>query len=192
MANKQKNIEESIVTHEDFSKSPLEKGEYEYCKFVNCNFADADISGIKFMECTFEHCNLSMVKLTNTVFSDVHFSNCKMMGLQYEQCNELMLSVRFSKCALNYSSFYQLRLGKTEFNECKLIEVDFSGSNLSGSTFYNCDLERAIFDYTNIENVDFRSAYNYTINPEINTIRKAKFSLSGLIGLLAQYDIEIY
>ncbi|MCW8795447.1 MAG: hypothetical protein OQK67_00080 [Chlorobium sp.] len=37
----------------------------------------------------------------------------------------------------------------------------------------------------------FHSAYNYSINPETNRIRKARFSLSGLAGLLDVYDIEI-
>ena len=122
--------EENIFSHEDFSKSPLERGDYENCKFINCNFAESDISEIKFLECEFKHCNLSMAKLTNTVFREVHFNNCKMLGLQFEKCNEFLLSVSFCKCALNYSSFYQLKLGKIPFIECKLVEVDFSESNL--------------------------------------------------------------
>jgi hypothetical protein len=51
-------------------------------------------------------------------------------------------------------------------------------------------LKRAIFENTNIEKVDFRSSYNYVINPEIHNVKKAKFSLSGLIGLLAQYALR--
>jgi hypothetical protein len=42
-----------------------------------------------------------------------------------------------------------------------------------------------------MEKADFRSAFNYSINPEINRIKKAKFSLTGLQGLLGKYDIEI-
>ncbi|MCG8343444.1 MAG: hypothetical protein MI684_11495 [Chlorobiales bacterium] len=41
------------------------------------------------------------------------------------------------------------------------------------------------------EKADFRSAYNFSINPKKNRIRKTKFSLSGLSGLLDAYDIEI-
>jgi uncharacterized protein YjbI with pentapeptide repeats len=73
-----------------------------------------------------------------------------------------------------------------------LIEVDFSESNLRNSIFENCDLERAIFENTNIEKADFRSSNNYVINPDINKIKNAKFSLTGSIGLLAKHDIEIY
>jgi hypothetical protein len=57
--------------------------------------------------------------------------------------------------------------------------------------FDNCDLLQAIFDLSIIEKADFRTAYNYSINPEKNRIKKAKFSVLGLSGLLEHYDIEI-
>jgi uncharacterized protein YjbI with pentapeptide repeats len=57
--------------------------------------------------------------------------------------------------------------------------------------FDNCDLTGAVFDHTNIEKADFRTSYNYTIDPEINRIKKAKFSILGVSGLLDKYDIDI-
>jgi uncharacterized protein YjbI with pentapeptide repeats len=63
--------------------------------------------------------------------------------------------------------------------------------DLTASVFDNCDFTRAIFENTIIEKTDFRTSFNYSINPEINRIKKAKFSLSGIIGLLAKYDIDI-
>ena len=49
----------------------------------------------------------------------------------------------------------------------------------------------AIFDKTLLEKSDFRKAFNYTIDPETNRIKKAKFSLHSISGLLVKYDIEI-
>jgi uncharacterized protein YjbI with pentapeptide repeats len=72
-----------------------------------------------------------------------------------------------------------------------LQEVDFTESDLSGSAFDNCDLSGALFENTNLEKTDFRSAFNYTINPEINRMKKARFSLSGIVGLLGKYGIVI-
>jgi uncharacterized protein YjbI with pentapeptide repeats len=62
---------------------------------------------------------------------------------------------------------------------------------LTSSVFDNCDLARATFDQTILEKADFRTSYNYSIHPETNRIKKAKFSLSGIGGLLDRYDIEI-
>lgn len=49
----------------------------------------------------------------------------------------------------------------------------------------------AIFKNTNLESVDFRTSFNYSIDPDLNRIKKAKFSLSGIAGLLNKFDIEI-
>ena len=54
-----------------------------------------------------------------------------------------------------------------------------------------CHDTRATFSHTILEKADFRTSFNYSINPEINRIKKAKFSLIGIAGLLDKYDIEI-
>jgi uncharacterized protein YjbI with pentapeptide repeats len=72
-----------------------------------------------------------------------------------------------------------------------LHEVDFTEADLTAAKFENCDLQRTIFANTILEKSDFRTAFNYSIDPEINRIKKAKFSLPGVLGLLAKYAIEI-
>jgi uncharacterized protein YjbI with pentapeptide repeats len=62
---------------------------------------------------------------------------------------------------------------------------------LTDSVFDSCDLSRAVFDHTTLEGVDFRTSCGYSINPEINRIRRAKFSISGILGLLEKYDIDV-
>lgn len=70
-------------------------------------------------------------------------------------------------------------------------EVDFTEADLSISTFDHCDLSNAKFEKTNLEKADFTTAYNYTIDPEINRIKKARFAIPEVIGLLSKYDIVI-
>ena len=175
----------------DFSITGFEKGEYESCTFHSCNFSEVDLTRIVFVDCLFVDCNLSLVKTTNLVLRRVQFKGCKMLGFHFEHCNGLLLSVGFEKCMLNLSTFYRLSLKKTKFVDCALQEVDFTECDLTDSKFDGCDLSMAIFRSTNLEKADFRSSYNYAIDPGFNTIKKAKFSLSGLPGLLDQYDLEI-
>ncbi|WP_373542362.1 pentapeptide repeat-containing protein [Chamaesiphon sp.] len=66
-----------------------------------------------------------------------------------------------------------------------------NSGDLSSSVFDNCDLTRTIFARTILEKADFRNSFNYSIDPELNRIKKAKFSQSGIAGLLDKYDIEI-
>lgn len=42
-----------------------------------------------------------------------------------------------------------------------------------------------------MEKADFRTSYNFSIDPDVNRIKKAKFSLDGVRGLLDKYDIQI-
>jgi uncharacterized protein YjbI with pentapeptide repeats len=114
-----------------------------------------------------------------------------MMGLHFDECNEFGLSLRFDECILDHSSFYKTTIRETLFKNCKLHESDFTECDLTGSSFDNCDLLNATFDHSNLEKVDFRTAFNYSINPEINRFKKTRFSSSGLAGLLGKYDLRI-
>lgn len=175
----------------NYSGKRLSIGEYDNCTFVNCDFSESDISNITFLECEFTDCNFSNVLSKNTSFQEVVFYNCKLLGTKFNDCNDFLLSLQFENCQLNLASFYKLKLKNTSFKDCNLQEVDFTETDLSNSVFNNCDLSRVIFDHTILEKVDFRTATNYVIDPEINRLKKAKFSSDGVIGLLRKYNIEV-
>ncbi|WP_237702550.1 pentapeptide repeat-containing protein [Bizionia argentinensis] len=92
---------------------------------------------------------------------------------------------------MDYSTFFGAKFKKTHFIKCSLKEVDFSESNLSAAVFKNTDLMGARFSKTNLEKTDFRSAKNFAIDPELNMLKKAKFSALQLEGLLHKYQLDI-
>ena len=184
-------IEDKILEKTDFTSVALEKGDYEGCSFVNCNFLASDISEIHFIDCAFTGCNLGNANITQTAFRDVKFKDCKLLGLHFETSNHFLFSVQFENCMLNLASFHKLKLKKIEFHNSSLHEVDFAGADLTSAVFNNCDLQRAVFEQTILEKADFRTSFNYSIDPEINKIKKARFSIDGLPGLLSKYDILI-
>jgi fluoroquinolone resistance protein len=184
-------IEDKTFEKIDGIKTPIDIAEYEHCDFINCNFSEANLSGAVFSSCKFKDCNLSMAVLAKTSFRNVQFVNCKMLGLRFENCNDFLFEIHVDSCTHNLSSFYKLKLKKMRLKNCTLHEVDFTEADLSASTFDNCDLLNASFDKTILEKADFRTSYNYIIDPENNRIKKAKFSRNGIAGLLNKYDIEI-
>ena len=122
-----------------------------------------------------------------------------MLGLNFGDCNDFGFVVSFDTCILKHSSFVsmatslkqRIRLKQTVFKNSQLEEVDFTECDLTSAVFDNCDLTKAIFKDTILEKADFRTASNYSIDPELNRIKRAKFSRLGIAGLLDKYDIEI-
>ncbi len=176
---------------QQFTIVSLEKGEYESCIFNGCDFNALNLSNYKFVDCIFNSCNLSLCELQQTAFRDVEFKDCKLMGLRFDQTNTFGLSFTFEACILDHSIFFGLKLKNTAYRNCRLHEVDFTECDLTASSFENCDLQRAIFMQCNLQKADFRTSFNYVLDPELNRIKKAKFSLLGVPGLLYKYDIHI-
>ncbi|PZR28705.1 MAG: hypothetical protein DI538_24710, partial [Azospira oryzae] len=150
-----------------------------------------DLSESVFMECEFRGCNLSMVKLSKTALRVVRFKECKLVGLHFDDCHDFLFEVAFDHCNLHLSIFFRKKMKKTRFVNCDLREVDFSETDLGMAVFTNCDLAQATFDNTILEKADLSTSYNYSINPDGNYIKKARFSKEGVIGLLDRYDIVI-
>jgi len=164
---------------------------FEGCSFINCDLSYADLSHITFINCVMDTCNLSLAKLGNTGFQEVEFRDCKFTGVNFSASNNFSFSVSFTKCILDYTIFQKKRLKGTKFEDCSLIESDFSEADLTSAVFSNCDLNRTIFDRTILKGADLSTATNFNIDPENNTIAKAKFSAHALAGLLVKYNLII-
>lgn len=182
---------DETYTGEDFSSTRLKTGEYDNCVFIDCNFSNTHLSNCTFLECSFTDCNLTNVKFGGTTFNDVTFENCKLLGADFSVCNNFMLQLRFRESVLDLAIFAGLNLANTHFNACPLKEADFTETILTGARFNSCDLSRATFENADLEKVDFSTAYNFTIDPEQNKMKGAKFSKETIAGLLGKYNINI-
>jgi uncharacterized protein YjbI with pentapeptide repeats len=132
-----------------------------------------------------------MVKLDNTGLKNVSFNGCRLLGFDFTKCKDFLLSFSFDQCTLDYAVFHRKKLKNTRFKDCSIKEVEFSEADLSGSGFLNCDLERTVFVHSVLDKVDFRTAMNYSFDLELNRVKGAKFSASGILGLLDKYQIII-
>lgn len=70
-------------------------------------------------------------------------------------------------------------------------ESYFSEADLEESIFKECSLSMAVFNRTNLEKCDFRTAFGYSIDPETNRLKNARFSTSGISGVLDKYNLII-
>ncbi|WP_369699882.1 pentapeptide repeat-containing protein [Flavobacterium sp. AED] len=143
------------------------------------------------MECSFKNCNFSLAVLYNTGLKNIQFIGCKLMGLDFTICNNFLFSMNFQDCILDYSTFLQKKMKKTNFVDCSLQDVDFSNADLTMALFKNSDLSNATFAGTILEKADFRTAKNYSFDPADNKMKRAKFSQGQLAGLLDKFDLDI-
>ena len=175
----------------DFQQEGFSRGVYEECVFSACSFQECDLSLSRFVDCTFSNCNLSNAHVAETVFQGVQFNDCKMMGIRMELASKHLFTAVFNHCVLSYSSFRGRKMNRWKFKDCIFHHTDFSGSDLGNAVFAHCDLKEAVFDKTNLQGADLTQAFNFTIDPEANAVKKARFQLSGLPGLLTKYGLKI-
>jgi fluoroquinolone resistance protein len=175
----------------NFSGKDLKNREFEKCTFQQCDFSNSNLSDNRFSDCIFLNCNLAMAKLFNTGLRTVSFKDCKLIGINFNDTEDFLFGVKFENCMLDYASFMGKKLPGTTFGNSSLKMVNFSASNLTGCIFDRTDLLGATFNKTNLSKADLSSAYNFIIDPELNTLKKARFSMQGMVGLLAKYDLDI-
>jgi fluoroquinolone resistance protein len=164
---------------------------FEGCTFINCDLGYMECSGHLFIDCVFDECNLSLIKVVNTAFQNVQFRNCKVAGVNFSVCKDFSLSFSFSGCMLDYTVFQKKKLKNTVFENCSLQEADFTAADLTNAVFRDCNLGRTVFQHTILKGADFTTAVYFNIDPESNSMAKAKFSPEGLPGLLMKYGLII-
>ncbi len=167
------------------------KRTFENCKFISSDLSYADLSGMVFIDCYFEGCNLSLIRLSDTGLQNIQFKDCKLTGADFSKSRDFLFEVNFNNCILDNAIFYKKKNKGAKFTDCSMIETDFTEADLTDVQFNNCNLNRAFFNRTTLKNADLRTSYNFIIDPDINILKKARFSVHGLPGLLAKYDIRI-
>lgn len=165
--------------------------EFECCIFSNCNFSNCNFIDVTFIDCVFNDCIFSTAKINHVALRTVYFNNCQIKEVNFAMCNKLIFEVHFKNCSLDFSKFYTLKIKGTSFTNCSLVAVDFMSTDLTEVLFENCDLYRSEFAKATANKANFKTSYNYTIDPTKTKIKKAIFSLVGIKGLLFKHEIEV-
>ena len=64
-------------------------------------------------------------------------------------------------------------------------------TDLTEVVFDDCDLYRSEFSKAIANKANFKTSYNYTIDPSKTKIKKAIFSLNEVKGLLFKHELSI-
>ncbi len=165
--------------------------EFERCTFTGCDFSACDFLSVSFIDCHFNSCNFADAKINYVGFRDAEFFDCNFSGVNFSMVDKLFFGVRFTECILDYAKFYTLKLKGTQFSYCSIVAADFMESDLTETTFDSCNLHKTVFFNTIANKADFSTSYNFSIDPEKNKLKKARFSRSNVHGLLDKYELVI-
>ncbi|MBC3785074.1 pentapeptide repeat-containing protein [Spirosoma utsteinense] len=165
--------------------------DFEQCTFKYLDLSKVIFANTNFTNCRFEDCNLGLALLEGTKLDDVVFVASKLNSVNFGQCSAFGFHVDFQGCQLDYASFSNRNLKKTRFVDCTLLEARFINCDLSSAVFKTCNLELAQFASNTLIQTDFSSSYNVSLDPDNNKLKKTKFSLHSLPGLLTKYDIIV-
>lgn len=165
--------------------------EFEKCTFTNLILSGQSFAGSSFINCQFNGCALTATSLEATKLDDVSFTGCNLLSVNFGQCSSFGFRVAFNECQLDYTSFLSRNLKKTRFVDCSIREARFLSCDLTGAVFKNCNLELTVFASTILVQADLSTSYNLSLDPDNNKLKKTRFSLHSLPGLLTKYDIVI-
>ncbi|MBN1313009.1 MAG: pentapeptide repeat-containing protein [Anaerolineae bacterium] len=169
--------------------------EFYDCRFERCSFVEAAFLDCRFVNCQFQHCDLSMMNIEGSSFSSTQFEHSKVLGIDWTRGAWPEIQVKgplvFKECVLTHSTFIGLAMKEAQYLACVARNVDFREATLAKADFSDTDLSGSHFINTDLREADFRSAYNYQINPAQNKIDKAKFTLPEAMSLLYSLDIVL-
>lgn len=179
----------------DLAGLRLVDSEFHDCHFEACSLAESVFHGCRFVGCTFDECDLSLVQVPGTSFSATRFVDSRVIGVDWTTADwsgvSLGQPIGFESCALNHSTFIGLSLPGIQIKACLAADVDFREADLSKADFSDSDLNQSLFANTNLSKADLRTARNYHIVPEQNTLKGARFALPEAMSLLFNMDIEL-
>lgn len=181
-------IEYNNITYDE---QDVNLKEFESCIFNHCDFSNCNFMGVVFIDCVFNQCNFNSARINHVALRTVTFSNCELKEVNFSMCDKLIFEVHFKECILDFSKFYTLKIKGTTFVDCSLVAVDFMKTDLTEVLFDNCDLYRSEFAQATANKANFKSSYNYTIDPTKTKIKKAVFSHTEVKGLLFKHEIIV-
>lgn len=136
---------------------------------LNCNgliFTDIDLTGKKFIGCSFYHCTFNHIQsqdvlLHMCIFDFAVFNDCNLL-------NSKALFTSFSGCTFAHTLFTSSNMIQSNFNGVKAFQSSFDDSDLFNSrfanavlidtSFRNCNLKKTIFIQAELSNVSFKLA----------------------------------
>lgn len=186
----QKEFTDQVFENLNLRSQTIVDCSFDACIFKQGSFSGATLKNCRFVDCVFEHCDMSNVQFTSSILRSVKFQTSKLVGINWTAASEVM-HLGWYDSILNYGNFSSLDLRKCVMFQCSALEADFIQTNFTEANLCGTDFALARFASTILIKADLRQARNYSIRPDSNKIKNAKFSLPEATLLLYGLDIVL-
>jgi fluoroquinolone resistance protein len=180
-----------ILQSLDLQKTPIVGKEFLACRIEHCDFTEADLSRCVFEDCRFISCNFSNPVVARSRFAGSTFEECKFVGVNFRHCDQLVFDVEFEACRLQSCNFSELKMKEAKFRACKIDACFFEDSYLVGAIFDDSIFDGTLFHACDLTRASFRSARGYAIDPRVNKVEKAVFSVPDVLALVECFGVRI-
>jgi len=153
------------------ARLPSEIAEFNGC-FFNRARLNGDFSKCQFIDCIFDHCDLSGSNVTESRFHRVKFIGCKTIGVQ------------FTKAKWQYVQIEDSLFSYGEFSDTVMTDVRLLRSDFSQSSFFTVEFQKITLDNVDFTSSDFSDTSMFGIDLsecKIDAIRVSQNRLKGLI-----------
>ncbi|NYF99233.1 pentapeptide repeat-containing protein [Janibacter cremeus] len=164
------------------------------CTLRDASWAGAQLSGVRFEQCTVERVDLSRVSLPDSVLDGCTFTGCKALATSWSTMGAPVISPQpstWADCQLSMGSFSGLDLTGARFERCVLVDVDFDGAILTDVVVEDCSLAGARFVRADLRGADLRGARDYVIDVRSTRVEGLRVDPVGALGLLAPFAISV-
>lgn len=175
--------------------SDIKSQTYSECVFDNCQFTDMALMDVVFSNCLFDNCAFRNVDMAGLRMQNTTLRGSACIGVDWSEVRRtgrlFPLFREIRGCTLKFNSFFKMKIPKMSIADSSFLDCAFMECDLSASVFRNVDFRETTFQDCDLSKADFSEARNYRINTTSNRVRKAKFSLPEVVGLLDNLDIMI-
>ncbi|HUV26684.1 MAG TPA: pentapeptide repeat-containing protein [Anaerolineales bacterium] len=193
-------LSETRYTDQEFKDLHLDgiqinSSDFVDCTFSDCSFVESGFKKCRFVNCDFKRCDLSLTRVPESIFNSTSFEDSKIIGVNWAQADwsisELGKPISFLKSAISHCTFIGLSLKGIQVVDCAAVDVDYREADLSRADFSGSDLSASLFMHTNLSEANLSRARNYAIDPGLNELKEAKFSLPEAMSLLYSMNITL-
>lgn len=129
---------------------------FEGCILKRVSFTRSKLTGLRLKDVRLVECDFANAEATGLTAVRVEFVNCRLTGLLAveAECRDLLIS----EGDAGYSQFSFGIFKTSELNACNFAEADFHGCDLRGALLKGCEFKNVDMTGAKLEGADFRGS----------------------------------